>query len=96
MRRKFDDKLKWPFWGDVHVQLLSWEEGEDLHTRVIPFDESAHECTAAGRDWVWFMQICLVPRCSSEVLEKRLPESACIFFTRDTAVILMSQTLYGQ
>ena len=58
MRGNFDDKLKLPFRGDFHVQLLSWEEGtrvegskESAHTRVIPFDESAQECTTAvGRD----------------------------------------------
>ena len=54
MQGELDDKLKWPFQGDVHVQLLSWEEGgegskEFAHTRVIPFDESAQEWTAAGR-----------------------------------------------
>ena len=54
MRGDFDDKLEWPFRGDVHVELLSWEEGgedakESTHTRVIPFDESAQEWTAGGR-----------------------------------------------
>ena len=54
MRGEFDDKLEWPFQGDVHVQLLSWEEGEEnlrgsTHAQVIPFDETAQECTAAGR-----------------------------------------------
>jgi TNF receptor-associated factor 4 len=56
MQGEFDDKLDWPFRGDVCVQLLSWEEegGEnlkELHTRMISFDESAQvlECTAASR-----------------------------------------------
>ena len=53
MQGEFDDKFEWPFWADIHVRLLSWEEGEEdlkeLHTRVIPFDESAQECTAACR-----------------------------------------------
>ena len=50
MQGEFDDKLEWPFRGDVHVQLLSWEEGggnsKEPHTKMIPFDESAQECTA--------------------------------------------------
>ena len=29
MRGEFDDKLEWPFRGDIHMQLLSWEEGEE-------------------------------------------------------------------
>ena len=74
------------------MQLLSWEEGEEdlkeLHTRVIPFDESAQECTTAGRGArAWFVQIHFTQRYSSKVLEKRLPENACIFFTRNTAVV---------
>ena len=44
------DKLEWPFRGEVHVQLVSWEEGgensKQSHSRVIPFDESAQEYTA--------------------------------------------------
>ena len=48
MQGEFDSKLEWPFRGVVHIQLLSWEEGgeKEPHTRVIPFDESAQECTA--------------------------------------------------
>ena len=50
MRGEFDDKLEWPFQGEVHVQLLNWEEGgenlKESYSRVIPFDESAQECTA--------------------------------------------------
>ena len=48
MQGEFDEKLEWPFRGDVHVQLLNWEDGreKELHTRVIPFDELAQECTA--------------------------------------------------
>jgi TNF receptor-associated factor 4 len=56
MQGEFDDKIEWPFRGDVHVELLSWMEGggensKESHTRVIPFDESAQvlEYTAAGR-----------------------------------------------
>jgi TNF receptor-associated factor 4 len=56
MRGEFDNKLEWPFWGNVHVQLQSWEEeggkdSKESHTRVIPFDESAQvlECTASDR-----------------------------------------------
>ena len=50
MQGEFDDKLEWPFQGEVHLQLQSWEEGgansKEPHSRVIPFDESAQECTA--------------------------------------------------
>ena len=50
MQGEFDSKLEWPFRGDVHVQLLSWEEGgensKEPLTRMIPFDDSAQECTA--------------------------------------------------
>ena len=48
MQGDFDEKLEWPFRGDVHIELLNWEEGgeKDPHVRVIPFDETAQECTA--------------------------------------------------
>ena len=54
MQGEFDDKLERPFQSNIHIELLSWEEEgegskESAHTRVIPFDESEQECTAAGR-----------------------------------------------
>ena len=101
MQGDFDDKLEWPFQGDVHVQLLSWEEGtrvegskESTHTRVIPFDESAQECTTAGRivgrDRA---ELCKFSSHQEVKFEKWLPENTCI---QDTAaVIFISQTACG-
>ena len=41
MRGEFDDRLKWPFWGDVTVQLLNQEGSRGHCTKTISFDGRA-------------------------------------------------------
>ena len=38
MRGGFDDCLKWPFQGDITIQLLNQEKHKDHVTEVITFD----------------------------------------------------------
>ena len=38
MRGEFDDQLKWPFRGDITVQLVDQEEDKD-HIKVVPFND---------------------------------------------------------
>ena len=46
MRGEFDEQLKWPFRGDITVQLLNWEVDEKPFARMIPFDDTTQEFTA--------------------------------------------------
>ena len=41
MRGEFDDQLKWPFRGDITVQLLNQEEDKDHIMKEIPFTDGA-------------------------------------------------------
>ena len=39
MRGEFDDRLKWPFRGDITIQLLNQERDEGHVVRAIQFDD---------------------------------------------------------
>ena len=42
MQGEFDDLLKWPFRGDVAIELVNQEEDQDHIVKTIHFDESKH------------------------------------------------------
>ena len=48
MRGEFDDHLKWPFRGDITIQLLKQLEDKDHHTMTISFNDKTPDF-AAGR-----------------------------------------------
>ena len=45
MQGEFDDYLKWPFRGDITIQLLNQLEDKEHHSMTIPFTDD----TVAGR-----------------------------------------------
>jgi len=48
MQGEFDNNLKWPFRGNITVQLLDQEGVEGHHTEVISYPDGTPD-TAAGR-----------------------------------------------
>lgn len=47
MRGEFDDHLKWPFRGDIFIQLHGGQQGESKpYTRKIPFNDTTRDSTA--------------------------------------------------
>ena len=48
MQGEFDDHLKWPFRGDITIQLLNQLEDKDHHTMTIPFTDTTPD-NSAGR-----------------------------------------------
>ena len=40
MKGEFDDQLKWPFYGEMTLQLLNWREDKEHIEKTLPFDES--------------------------------------------------------
>ena len=46
--REYDDQLKWPFRGDITIQLLNQSRDEDHWEMTIPFDDRARD-DEAGR-----------------------------------------------
>ena len=42
MRGEFDDLLKWPFRGDITIQLLNQEEDKDHIEKVFTPDDDAN------------------------------------------------------
>ena len=42
MRGEFDDQLKWPFRGDITIQLLN-QEGEGHHTRTLCYNDKVED-----------------------------------------------------
>ena len=38
MRGEYDNKLEWPFEGDIRVELLNWRADKDHHSHTISFD----------------------------------------------------------
>ena len=54
MRGEFDDYLKWPFRGDITIQLLNHLEDKEHHSMTLPFtdtapDDIAHRVTTGER-----------------------------------------------
>ena len=39
MRGEFDSDLKWPFRGDITIQLLNQLEDKEHHTWTIPYTD---------------------------------------------------------
>ena len=37
MRGKYDNELKWPFEGDIRVELLNWRADKNHHSHIFPF-----------------------------------------------------------
>ena len=42
MRGEYDDKLEWPFEGDIRVELLNWKEDKHHHSDTICFNRYNH------------------------------------------------------
>ena len=49
MRGDYDDQLKWPFQGEITVQILNWVCDQRHATRVIDFNSDAKRYGACGR-----------------------------------------------
>ena len=47
-RGEYDDQLKWPFCGDITIQLLNQSREEGHRERTIEFDDTVHD-VYAGR-----------------------------------------------
>ena len=61
MQGEFDDHLKWPFRGDITIQLLNQLEDKDHHTRTINFTDETPDHTAGrvttgerGESWGYY------------------------------------------
>ena len=55
---EFDSHLKWPFQGDITIQLLNQLEDKQHHTKTIPYtdttpDSSAGRVTVGERGRAW-------------------------------------------
>ena len=49
MKGEHDEKLKWPFQGDIIIQLVNQRCDQDHHEMVVSFDESAATSHCADR-----------------------------------------------
>ena len=62
MKGEHDDDLRWPFVGDVIVELLNWREDNEHQTRILEFNSdtdpdgscSAREETFALTNKPWY------------------------------------------
>ena len=46
MRGEFDDRLKWPFRGDITVELISQEKDGDHHVKSLPFRDASADTSS--------------------------------------------------
>ena len=49
MRGEYDNRLKWPFQGEITVQILNWRSDQKHATRVINFNSAAKKYGACDR-----------------------------------------------
>ena len=42
MRGEYDDELKWPFEGDIQIELFNWKEDKNHHSVILCFNRHDH------------------------------------------------------
>ena len=47
MKGEYDDELKWPFEGDIRIELLNWKEDKNHHSAIICFNRYNEPLTPA-------------------------------------------------
>ena len=51
MEGEYDDRLRWPFRGEVTIQIVNWIGDHSHHKYTVKFDDSAVAAEASDRVW---------------------------------------------